>query len=152
MQGQNVFAPGQPAGWTIPTNRPKDWFSYPIRLTAFANTNVVSTSIQIDAGSDFYLTALSQFAQITDSTATLTFNTYNIPAVTVLITDSGSNRQLMQNPVPLPLIAGTGDFPHRLIYPRLFLRNSNIQVQVTSFDPTTYSNLWINLEGFRIYL
>lgn len=150
MQGQNVFAPGVP-GYTMPVGRPKDWFHYPLRFTAIANTDVDTLSVSVDAGSDFFLTALTFFATISGSTAGLTVATNVVPIVTLLITDSGSNRQLMQNPVPLPLLAGDGNHPHRLIYPRLFLRNSNIQVQMASSDPVTYGNIWVNFEGFRVY-
>lgn len=150
MQGQNVFAPGNP-GYVMPTGRPKDWFHYPIRFTGLVNAGTATISIQIDAGSDFFLTAMTYFAQVSAATAGVAYNTVPVPAVTLLVTDSGSNRQLMQNPVPLSLMAGSGDHPHRLIYPRLFLRNSNIQVQIASTDPTSYSNLWVNFEGFRVY-
>ena len=150
MQGQNVFAPGQP-GYVMPVGRPKDWFHYPLRFTSISNTDVDTLSVSIDAGSDFFLTAVSYFATINGTTTGLTESTVTVPSVTLLITDSGSNRQLMQNPVPLALLAGDGNHPHRLIYPRLFLRNSNIQVQITSIDPITYSNVWVNFEGFRVY-
>lgn len=144
-----VFAPGQDGSFRIPANKPKDWFSYPVRFQAVANTNVLSINTQIDAGSDFYLTAITQFSTIAATAATT--STLAIPQVTVLITDSGSNRQLMFNPVPLGVIAGDVNHPHRLIHPRLFLRNSNIQIQLTSIDAQTFTNIWINLEGFRIY-
>ena len=75
------------------------------------------------------------------------------PGVTMLLTDSGSNRQLMQNPVPLEQIGGNGPWPHRMIHPRLFLRNSNIQVAIVRYDAATggWDTLRINFEGFRIY-
>jgi hypothetical protein len=115
------------------------------------DAEVLTSTLQIDAGSDFFLTAITFFAQADGATAGTTVNTQPIPAVTLLITDQGSNRQLMQNPVPLSAIAGDGAHPHRLIHPRLFKRNSAIQLVVTSIDPTTYEYLWINLEGFKIY-
>jgi hypothetical protein len=150
MNGQ-AFAPGQPGTFRIPQDRPKDWFSYPVRFTAVAENDVDTINVQIDAGSDFYLTALSYFATLDSATAGVTVSSYLVPAVTILLTDTGSNRQLMNNPVPLASIAGDGNHPHRLIHPRLFLRNSNIQVVLQSYDPDTYDNLWLNLEGFRIY-
>jgi hypothetical protein len=144
-----VFAPGQP-GYTIP-NKPKDWFSYPANFLSLANAATQSTNLQIDAGSDFFLTAISFFAINTASTAVVTADQAPIPNVTLLITDSGSNRQLMQNPVPLWAIAGDGNHPHRLIHPRLFMRNSNIQLQMTSRDTTATFSIYLNFEGFRVY-
>lgn len=150
MNGE-AFAPSEQGTFRIPTNRPKDWFSYPVRFTAIAQTSTTTQTIQIDAGSDFYLTALTQFSTINGSTAVLTASSFAMPQVTVVIQDSGSNRNLMNAPVPLALIAGDGNHPHRLIHPRLFYRNSAIQITMVSIDPTTYSNIWLNLEGFRIY-
>lgn len=145
-----VFAPGEQGTFRVP-DRPKDWFSYPVRFQTIAQTSTTTQTIQIDAGSDFYLTALTHFSTINESTAVLTAATYVMPMVTVQIQDTGSNRNLMNAAVPLVLVAGDGNHPHRLIHPRLFYRNSAIQITMVSIDPTTYSNIWLNLEGFRIY-
>lgn len=148
-----VFAPSKPAGFRVP-DAPKDWFSYPLRFQAVAELAVPSQNIQIDAGSDFFLTALTYFATLDGSTAVISVTNYAVPVVTVLITDSGSNRQLMNAPVPLNLIFGDGNHPHRLIHPRLFFRNSAITVALQSIDTpadSTWANIWLNFEGFRIY-
>lgn len=151
MNGE-AFAPGEPGGFRIPTNRPKDWFCYPVRFTAVAPADADTLTVQIDAASDFYLTALTHFSTINGSTAVLTAETYVMPQVTVQIQDQGSNRNLFNAAVPLVCIAGDGNHPHRLIHPRLFYRNSAISITLTNFEATnTYSNIWINLEGFRIY-
>ena len=149
MNGQ-MFDPANKQGGMVPS-KPKDWFSYPVLFLALADNATPSTNIQIDAGSDFYLTAITYFAVVDSATAGVSVSSQPVPAVTVLLTDTGSNRQLMNNPAPLASIAGDGNHPHRLIHPRLFLRNSNIQIVLRSYDATTYSELWINFEGFRIY-
>jgi hypothetical protein len=148
-----AFAPSQPGSFRIP-DMPKDWFSYPLRFQAVAELAVPSQNIQIDAGSDFYLTALTYFATVDGGTSVIDVSTVPVPVVTALITDSGSNRQLMNAPVPISLIFGDGNHPHRLIHPRLFYRNSTITVALQSIDTdadTTWSNIWLNFEGFRIY-
>lgn len=152
MGPTQVFAPGQP-GYQIPA-KPQDWFSYPTQFTSVAASTPQTANVQIDAGSDFFLTAVTYSAYLAASTTALTSSTTIVPGVTLLITDSGSNRQLMQNPVPLSLIAGDGAWPHRLIHPRLFFRNSNIQLAINAYDAsagTAWDTLYINLEGFRIY-
>lgn len=151
MNGE-AFAPAEPGGFRIPTNRPKDWFCYPVRFTAVAPADADTLTVQIDAASDFYLTALTQFSTVNGVTAVLDASTYVVPQVTVQIQDQGSNRNLFNAAVPLVLIAGDGNHPHRLIHPRLFYRNSAISITLTNFEATnTYSNIWLNLEGFRIY-
>lgn len=148
MNGQ-VFAPGQAVGYQIP-NKPKDWYSYPVLFSTLAPGNATST-FQIDAASDFFLTAITQLTEA-DTTTSITVSTTVVPKVTMQITDGGSNRNLFQNPVPLYSVAGDGNHPHRLIHPRLFVRNSSITVAVTNYSTaTTYARLYINFEGFRIY-
>lgn len=154
MSNGQAFAPGQPASYRIP-DRPKDWFSYVIQFTAVAEGDRDSQNIQIDASSDFFLTALTYFATINASTAVIDVSTTVVPVATLLITDNGSNRQLSNAPVPLFLLAGDGNHPHRLIHPRLFRANSSVAFTLNSLDTAqnlTYDNIWINLEGFKIYL
>lgn len=149
---QEVFAPGTPNGWQMPTDRKKDYFTYVASFTAVANAAPQTFNITIDAGSDFYWTALNSFASLDGNTDPILESTYVMPKVNVLITDSGSNRQLMQLPTPIPTIAGTGQRPGFLIHPRLFQRNSNIQVQVVSFDANdTYDVLVLSFVGFKMY-
>lgn len=144
-----VFAPGQPVGYTVP-NKPKDWYGYPILFSSLA-PGASSTTFQIDAASDFFLTALTYNAEA-DTTTSITVSTYVVPKVTLQVTDGGSNRNLFQSQVPLYSIAGDGNHPHRLIHPRLFVRNSSITVAVTNYSTaTTYARLYIVFEGFRIY-
>ncbi len=102
----------------------------------------------------FYLTAITYRAYLAASTTNLTVNTTIVPGVTLLLTDGGSSRQLSQNPVDLSSIGGDGKWPHRLLYPRLFKRNSVILTQIVPYDPSLsvgWDTLRINLEGFRIY-
>lgn len=148
-----AFAPSMPGGFRIP-DAPKDWFSYPLRFQSVAELAVPTQNIAIDAGSDFYLTALTYFATVNGNTSVLDVSSVPVPVVTALITDSGSNRQLMNAPVPISLLFGDGNHPHRLIHPRLFFRNSVITVALASIDTaanTTWDNIWLNFEGFRIY-
>lgn len=152
MNGE-AFAPSEPGSFRIPS-KPKDWFSYPVAFTAVGETSTLTGTVNIDAGSDFYMTALTQFSIVDGATAVLTAQSVVIPTVKLLITDTGSNRQLMNAPVPLSLIAGDGNHPHRLIHPRRFTRNSTIQLVLSGIDTDadlTFSHIWVNLEGFRIY-
>ncbi len=149
-----VFDPTT-ANATVPSmTKPMDWYSYPLTFTGMTINVASSQNIQIDAASDFYLTAITYRAYLAASTTALTVNTTIIPGVTLLLTDGGSSRQLMQNPVDLSSIGGDGKWPHRLLYPRKFTRNSVILTQVVPYDPSLsvdWDSLRINFEGFRIY-
>lgn len=148
-----VFDPTT-AGAQVPTNKPLDWFSYPLNFTGLTLNTPASQNIQIDAASDFFLTAITARAYLAASTTAATANTSIIPGATLLLTDGGSSRQLMQNPVDLSQISGTGPWPHRLLYPRKFTRNSVILTQIVPYDaamPASWDAIRITFQGFRIY-
>ena len=151
MPGPQVFAPSGANNSQIP-DKPRDFYNYPAAFGALAPAGVLAQNINISAASDFYLTAITQISMVTGVATAPTAGTLVKPLVTILLTDTGSGRQLMNAAVPLPLISGTGEWPHRLLMPRFFARNSNIQVVLTSIDPTnTYSLIALNFEGFVIY-
>lgn len=125
-----------------------DYYWYIANVTALAPGVTAPTSIQIDAGTDFYWIATTQSA---DTSAALTESTNIIPLVTVLINDTGTSRNLMNAPVPVPALAGDGKRPYRLVRPRLFRANSIINLTFTSYAPTgtTYGNIYFTLHGYR---
>jgi hypothetical protein len=152
MSNIKVFDPTK-VNATVP-DAPMDWYSYPLDFASLTINVPSQQNLQIDAASDFYLTAITFEATLAAGTTALTAATRIIPGVKLLLTDGGSSRQLMQNPVPLSTIGGDGPWPHRLLYPRLFVRNSTILVQVTPYDAslsTAWNTLRLNFEGFRIY-
>jgi hypothetical protein len=145
MLPPNIFDPrndGSDYYWYVanPTNAGVS----PLAPGATANT-----SIQIDAGTDFYWIATTVNADIGE--AALTESTNIVPLVTVLINDTGTSRNLMNAPVPVPSLSGDGKRPYRLVRPRLFRANSIINLTFTSYvaDGTTYGNLYFVLHGYR---
>lgn len=131
--------------------RTSNWDEYeyvtnPGSLTA---GSTFPTQILIDAGTDFFWTATTFQSDV--SGGALTEATNVVPLITVLITDTGSARQLMANPVPVGSMAGDGKRPYRKLRPRLFRGNSLIQFVFTSYGATTVSNCYFTLHGFRRY-
>lgn len=123
---------------------------YQTLVSALAPGASLPSQINIDAGTDFYWIATTYQADIAE--AAQTESTLVIPLVNVVITDTGSQRQLMNAAVPLPCIAGPGERPYRLILPRLFRANSIITFNWTSYvaSGTTYGNIYTILHGFRL--
>jgi hypothetical protein len=116
--------------------------------TAFAAGVTVNGSIQIDNGTDFYWIATSYQADIAGGALTESGNL--IPLVTMLINDTGTSRNLMNNAIPLPAIAGDGKRPYRLVRPRLFRANSVINFTFANYSAgTTYTDLYVTLHGYR---
>ena len=136
-----------------------DWYTYetdagdsPAPTGGGANLDagaVAQTTVTIDAGTDFYLIALSYFAIISGGGG-YEESTNVLPAVTMQLNDSGSTRNLFAQPVPLPAIAGDGKRPFRLIRPRIFRALSALQFQFTSLEPTNdFSHIYVALHGYR---
>lgn len=127
----------------------QDYFVYESEALALAAGASANDTINIEADSDFVLQKLAYFADI--AAAAQTASSRVIPLVTVQITDTGSGRQLMQNPIPVPSIFGTGELPHILPNPRLFMANSTIQVAYTNFDAASTYNLRLAFIGYKSY-
>jgi hypothetical protein len=125
-----------------------DYTFYQTLVSGLANGTSTPTQINIDAGTDFYWTATTYQADING--AAVTESSIVIPLVTVIITDTGSQRQLMNAAVPLPCIAGPGERPYRLILPRLFRANSIITFNWANYSAGTTYNIYAILHGFRL--
>jgi hypothetical protein len=122
---------------------------YQTLVLTLAPTVSTPTQINIDAGTDFYWVATTY--QVDEAGADTEESTIVIPLMTVVITDTGSQRQLMNAAVPLPCIAGPGERPYRLILPRLFRANSIISFNWNNYSAaTTYTNLYMIMHGFRL--
>jgi hypothetical protein len=132
-----------------------DTFAYPLNFTNLAHAAAGGApqtgTIQVDAASAFFWTALTVVAIQTPGTSAYTNNTLPVPLVTLQLVDGSSNRQLMQAPVFLSTLAGDGRLPGRLIHPRLFAKNSLISVTVQSFDGIDYGLLHLVFQGFKRY-
>jgi hypothetical protein len=125
-----------------------DFTFYVTHLAAIAPAQSLPSQINIDAGTDFYWVATTLQADIggVDQQEA----TVEVPLVTCVITDTGSQRQLMNAPVPISCIAGPGERPYRLILPRLFRANSIITFNWTSYEATVTYQLYLVLHGFRL--
>lgn len=124
---------------------------YQTLVLGLAPAQSLPSQINIDAGTDFYWVATTFQADIAQ--AAQTESSVVIPLTTVIITDTGSQRQLMNAAVPLPCIAGPGERPYRLILPRLFRANSIITFNWTNYvnaSPGETYNIYLILHGFRL--
>lgn len=136
-----------------------DWYTYVIDAgnspaptgggQNLAAGGVAQCTLSIDAGTDFYLIALSYQAQIA-SGGGLEESTNPIPLVTMQLNDSGSTRNLFSQPLPLPSVAGDGKRPARLIRPRIFRALSALTFNFVSLEPSVvYAHVYIALWGYR---
>ena len=127
----------------------RDFYIYEAEALALAAGASANDIVAIEADSDFIMQKLTYQADI--AAASYTDSTRPIPLVTIQLIDSGSGRQLMQNPIPVSSFMGNGELPFILPNPRKFLRNSTIQVAFTNFDAATAYNIRLAFIGYKIY-
>ncbi len=122
---------------------------YQTLVASLAPTVSSPSQINIDAGTDFYWVATTYQTDL--AAAAQLESTVVIPLITVVITDTGSQRQLMNAAVPMTCIAGPGERPYRNILPRLFRANSIITFNWTNYSAaSTYTNTYWIMHGFRL--
>lgn len=147
-QAPNGFTPSTvPTG---PTIIGEDFYSYAVLFESLAAGSSATGFIQIEADSDFQVQKMEHFADLAG--AAQTFNTLVVPLVSVVIIDTGSGRQLMNQPIPVSNLFGDGRLPFIIPTPKLFVKNSRINFDVVNFSAaTTYTNLWLVLTGKKIF-
>ena len=138
-----------PSNFERVDNIRRDFYIYEAEALALAPAGSANDIINIEADSDFILQKFAWQADI--AAAAYTTNTRPWPNVTVQLIDSGSGRQLMQNPIPVTSFMGDGQLPFILPNPRKFLRNSTIQIAFTNFDAAVTYNLRLAFIGYKIY-
>lgn len=127
----------------------RDFYIYEAQALALAAAGTANDVINIEADSDFMLQKMTYEADI--AAAAFTFTTNPIPLVTIQLVDTGSGRQLMQNPIPINSFMGDGKLPFYLPNPRKFLRNSTIQIAFANFDAAVTYNIRLAFIGYKIY-
>lgn len=130
-----------------------DFFIYPATFAALAaagGAGVFNIPIQADSDFEWIESTCAAFIDGTAAGTALTDALY-IP-IDVQIVDSGSGRQLFNQPVPITSFAGTGKQPFILPVPRKFMARSNIQITATNNDPNNkYDQVFLNLIGRKIF-
>ena len=148
MRNRNYL--GQIPGGVAPKVIAEDFYIYNIDFASLAASATGTGFIQIEADSDFLIQKLAYFVDLAG--AVQTFNSLVVPLVTVTIIDTGSGRQLMSNAIAIPSIFGDGRLPFILPTPKLFSKNTRINVNVANFSAaTTYTNLRLNFIGKKIF-
>lgn len=128
----------------------EDFYTYAIQFEDLLQGATQIGFVQIEADSDFLIQKLAYFSSIAGGPQT--FNTIDIPLVTILIVDTGSGRQIMNTPIPLTAMFGDGRLPYILPTPKLFVKNTRINVTLANFSAgTNYGDIWINFEGKKIF-
>lgn len=127
----------------------RDLYTYEALASLLAPAGSANDVINIEADSDFILEKLAYQSDI--AAAAYLESTRPIPLITIQIVDTGSGRQLMQNPIPVESLFGSGELPFVLSQPRKFERNSTIQIAFTNFDAAVTYSLRLAFIGYKVY-
>lgn len=127
----------------------QDLFTYEVDFSALANGASSTGTIQVEAQSDFLWQKATYFADI--AAAAQTDSSRIIPLCTVLLTDSGSARQLMNSAVPVSSMFGTGESPFILTVPKKFMARTSITIQVANFSAATTYNIRLSFIGVKLF-
>lgn len=127
----------------------RDWFSYPFNIGTIAATGVVNQTIQIQADSAFDLMQITAQGNLNGASEPWPSNV--ILPFTIMLTDTGTGRNLMNTPVPINMIAGRGELPFILPQNRIFAPKATIQIQCTGYGGGTYNNIFVNLIGAKLF-
>lgn len=103
----------------------------------------------VDASAMFIIE--NQTYMATTAQAAMTEATHIYPLVMVMIIDTGTSKQWMDQPVGIPMIFGDGRFPYFLPKPRIVPANAQIGVTYTNFDAAAGYNIRLAFNGYRLY-
>ena len=128
----------------------EDFFVYQFpNFTSLAVGGNQTQSVIIQADSDFLIEKLTFQADLAG--VAQNDSTRVIPNVTVLITDTGSGRQLSNVAVPITSLFGTGQEPFILPRPKRIAARSTLQAIVVSFEAVSVPTIRLSLIGRKIF-
>lgn len=128
----------------------RDYYSYSFYVDSIAPAATAQAGFQVDASAAFMAIAAVAFAD--NAAAAQEQATRILPLVTIAIKDGGSGRDWQDRALPVPMVAGDGQFPYFFPEPRLIEPNSSITAQFTNYDAAvTYTNLYYTLIGYQIF-
>lgn len=127
----------------------KDFFIYGSNFLAIAAGATQTNTIAIQADSDFELLKLAYASDL--NAAVQTDSTRTIPQCTLIILDTGSGRQLMNQGIDLTTIMGNGENPFILPIPKKFRANTALSLALTNYSAAQTYNVRISLIGAKVY-
>jgi len=129
----------------VPDTVTQDCFSYCITFLAVPAGGQSTGALVIQADADFLIHNQVQYS------GGSTDGTRAIPQAMVMLTDTGTGRQLYSEPVPIDSQFGSGQLPYILPLPKYMFANSNLSVQVTNFSPAQIDRLSLVFNGVKVY-
>lgn len=127
----------------------KDFFIYTTGRFSVAPAAQTTQNIAISADSDFEITKITYFSDLAGVAQTV--NGQILPNCNVIITDTGSGRQLMNVAIAIGAMFGLAREPFILPIPKIIAARSNLQIVVTSFEAAVTPSISLNFIGNKIF-
>lgn len=127
----------------------KDFFIYGSNFLSLAAGTTATNTVSIQADSDFELMKLAFAADV--AAGVQTDSTRVIPQCTLIILDTGSGRQLMNQGIDLSTFFGTGQMPFIMPLIKTFRANTAIQLALTNYSAAQTYNVRLSLIGAKIF-
>ena len=127
----------------------KDFFIYGSNFLSIAAGVTQSNSLNIQADSDFDLLKLAFASDL--AAGVQTDSTRTIPQCTLILLDTGSGRQLMNQGIDLTTFFGSGNEPFILPMPKRFRANTSLTLSLTNYSTAQTYNVRMSLIGMKVY-
>lgn len=132
----------------------RDAFTYTASLvsgTTLAPAGATTLTFNIDGESDFFWDKGTVYCDLANDGTD--YSTEELPGVLVTITDTNSQRQMMNNPTPVTNHFGTGRLPFILPIRKLFQAKATVKLAIQNItDNDTYTRLDFSFVGIKAYL
>lgn len=132
----------------------QQFFSYQASLpanTTLAPAGSTTLTFNIDGESDFFWDKAAAYVDIANDGTTQANQL--IPGILITITDTQSTQPLMNNPVPLASIFGTGPLPFILPIRHIFSAKATVKLQIQNItDNSTYTRVDLTFAGIKAFL
>jgi hypothetical protein len=137
----NIISPGK--------LRPTQAFDYNadfVGVFVLGAGATVTVPVQIQQDSDFLILSATKVATDAAQTTLVPF----LPAV-VLLTDTGSGRQIMDRPTHVESYFGTGELPRVLDRPYFIRAASTLNVTLQNLDPANARVVRVSFHGAKVF-
>jgi hypothetical protein len=111
-----------------------DFYTYSVAFSDLLQATAQTSSIQIEADSDFEIIKLSAYSIYDTTEATIANLEQNQFPFSVMLTDTGSGRNLMSQAVAVPALFGTAQLPFILPKTKLIYARSVLAVTITNLS------------------
>lgn len=127
----------------------RDFYIYGTNFANIAAGATLTNIISIQADSDFEVQKMNFSSDL--AAGVQTDSTRTIPQCSVVILDTGSGRQLMNQAIDLTTFFGNGLQPFILPMPKVFRANTALSIALTNYSAAQVYNVKMSFIGVKLF-